>query len=1134
MHRHTVAFYPRSLARVMGFLASIVYWGIAGMNSGLADAPPAKNNSKAPAPATATALKNALSPATPKAIAGSTPAGPAAGFNTVSTTDNNANSDQQFHQKLTESMQKTEKSIKILRQQVSESQQAPFLPDLYLQLADLLSQKSVTLYYIQMEKEKDSPSGDTSSSKVATPVVAAQKEAVEVYKTIMHDFPTFAKRSETLFKLSLSYQAIDDSPDFIRTVGMLIAEFPKSEEAMKANLLLAQHFFDQGEFDEAYKIFAEIAKSTYPYERNLAQYRIGLIYLAREKYPESLHQFEIVVNDPELKEQENPYEIHKKAEATKRDLKKEALVDSIRAYTFVFAKNPDPVAYYSKLCPTELYFQDIIEKLALRYIFLKKYETAIQLLRVLSERSADPQRILNIYQQVLVMIPIQDRIRLPIEEMRFVLQKYNLWWAYYNVQPAELTRSYWFLEQQTRELGTNSHAIAKNELRPDLKTYYLERARDYYLLYITFFDHTPNTVKIATDLADTYFLLKDYLNSGDYYLRTFQGKFGAPNASEKKALIENAILCLQKEATGDFYERVRIKGLLIKSVQTYMAFNPALRNDPKTELLLIKARYEQAFFPETISELYNFMKKHHNTSQARDAGDLILDYYNTLNDFNGLKLWADRLLSLHLPDSSYNAKLASIKTQSNTKMVQEKIKSISGYDEFSQGRSYLTAALASSSDASLKNLALQEALSASKRDHDIQTFMAAATLMAGKEKDSQKKSEILRSIAQENMKIGRYYAALTTLRTLVNDNTLDPRSRTNALEDWLDAGMQLRDRHVLEQGLSHPLAAQISVGIKTKVRDQISDMLDSPIEVSPRLLGILFRLGVTDETLLSLYRAQYKIDGSTRARTRSMIQSRCGADSKQTPCRWLAFESLEGRKLQIINYLGHASTNVQAIETSATPFMALISQLQALDGSDDPHLEVAVSLANKELYAAFAAYLNRTAQANPALRNDLVAKAQESVGNASREQQKCDLIKQKSSLINPALKFCDSPQTISFKELLVWHTSLNDSAPESDPTSQTIADLEKSIFTAQVDPNNLLKLVTELYNMHYYHHVNALSSYGMSVFHANEGDFKAFLGCSVLRLGLYNEASYHLQSASDYLNIKSSCTAELNQIRGLR
>jgi hypothetical protein len=59
-----------------------------------------------------------------------------------------------------------------------------------------------------------------------------------------------------------------------------------------------------------------------------------------------------------------------------------------------------------------------------------------------------------------------------------------------------------------------------------------------------------------------------------------------------------------------------------------------------------------------------------------------------------------------------------------------------------------------------------------------------------------------------------------------------------------------------------------------------------------------------------------------------------------------------------------------------------------------------------------------------------------------------------------------------------------------------------------------------------------MSVYGAEVFKAEAPRFNAVLGCSVMKMGLYNEAAYHLKSAKG--NLKSSCLSQLkNSTRGL-
>jgi hypothetical protein len=1047
--------------------------------------------------------------------AGSPAPSPSAGASPAPVADTGQQLDQNFREKLSESIQKTEKSIKILRQQIIESQNAPFLPDLYVQLADLLSQKALTLYYVQMERDGKVDTGPTKVQE-AQPVVQATKEAVEVYKTVLHDFPKYSKRSEVEYKLALSLKSIDDVPQFIGVASRLIKEYPGTEDAMRASLLLGRHFLDEHEFDAAFTVLQSPARTKYTYEKNLARYWIGLVYLGREKFPEALHEFEGVVLDPELKEQENPYDLKKAGGHGKTDLKREALIDSIMAYTHVYEKNPDPVGYYSKLCPSEAYFQEVTEKLAIRYVVLKKYDQSVHLLRVVSERTADPQKVINVYREVLLMIPLQQRISIPVEEMRYVLQKFAVWQAYFDINQKALTDSFWYFEKQVRDLGTRTHDLAKTEKDKVKKRRYLEISEDYYQLYLAYFERTPNAVKIAMDLADVYYLLGEYYHSGDYYLRVFQGEFG--QTTSKKAVIENAILALQKDSSEAFYDKVRAKGLLIKAVQSYQAMSPSLKNDPRLQLLVLKSQYEQGYLPETLDQLYEFMKTHKSTKEAFDAGDLILDYFNTRNDFQGLQFWSDKLLFLKLPNSAYNAKLERMKVQAKGRVVQDKVKSVAGYDEFS------------ADDNGTQSAEIQEALAKSKREHDLSTFLQAAAFLAKKETNPQKRAAILRSIAQENMKVGRFYAGIAELKDAMTDHALDSKTHSDLLGDELNLGVMLHDAATVQEGMSDSVSDHVSDSTRSRVREQISDALDSPVDLNAGEVNVLFKMGLSDESLLALFKAKRKLNGSIANRVQNEVRSRCGSESRQAVCLWASFEQLESVRAATLSYLRRAPTELKSLEGVASQFMETVRKYQTLEGGADPHLETAISIRGRELYNGFAEYLGRVANANPDLRNDLIQKARESQASGQVYLQKCEMLAKRAA-INPALRYCSSTRVPSLDTMLSWESGWAAGASRSDPSSAEVEAMQKEIFSTATDAEPMLKLSSYYLKNHYYYHAAALAGYGVGTHKEREGDFRAVLGCSLLRLGYLGEAGYHLRTATDFQGLKTECSRVLQGMR---
>ena len=172
--------------------------------------------------------------------------------------------DSDFRKKLGEMLSRTEKSIKLLREQIIQNQSAPFLADLYLQLADLLAEKANVLYYQKIEKEKDSNVKLNANEKF-NPIVIADQEAIAIYQQILKEFPNFNKRDKTLYRMAVAQKAIDDSAPFVVTSENLIKEFPKTKEAMQVRLLLGQFYMDQQDLKSAKTAFTPVSESPFPF-----------------------------------------------------------------------------------------------------------------------------------------------------------------------------------------------------------------------------------------------------------------------------------------------------------------------------------------------------------------------------------------------------------------------------------------------------------------------------------------------------------------------------------------------------------------------------------------------------------------------------------------------------------------------------------------------------------------------------------------------------------------------------------------------------------------------------------------------------------------------------------------------------
>lgn len=1063
-----------------------------------------------------------------EAKAQETPAATAAAAVSQSAPKSTEQSDPQFREKLVDMLKKIEASVKILRKQITQNQSAPFLADLYMQMGDLLSQKSTVLYYIQMESDKNTDL-KVAATKKFSPVVAAQNEAIVVYNKILKEFPKFSKRHQVLYRLAVGQKSIDEGPAFVETSEKLIREFPKEKEATQARLLVGQYFFDMQDHNKALSYLRPALTVAWPFERNAARYRIGLIRILEGQHREALSLFELIATDSELKEEDNPFEVSLKTKTTKTNIKREALIDSVRAYTEVYKNDPDPVAYYSKIAPTEVLFQETIEKLSFRYIFLKKYNSAINLLRTLAERTADPQKIVSVYHEVLLMIPLQERLKIPVEEMAFVLDRYNDWATHYFLSSDTQKKSFDFFETQIRELGTRSHDFAKVEKDASRKKYLFERARQFYELYLGFFDKSDKSVKISINLADVYYNQGNYFKSGTLYLRIFEGEFGQP--TNKTGLIQNAILALQKPVQYDFYEQLRVKGLLVKAIQTYQNFDKKMKNDPSLNFTLAKTFYEQGYYTRALNDLLQFMKKYPAAKEVEAAADLILDYFNTRNDVKNLVAWTQKMLDVNPRSSSLVSRLKDVKSKGLLKRLDEEMKSKKDYDVFAQGKSYLQTAL-STGDAGLRSAAFEQALGRSRAERDIETFLKTAMAMAKSEKKPKERGNLFNSLADETMAIGRFRKTMQFWQQTLNDKLVPASVRQENFVKTLKLAMIMRDLPQLSSLVTSPMMKSVPGEIKSNLNEQLLGMIDSEVHVPAALFQIAFSNAKRDEDQIVLFKSQYKAPAQIREKILRQASSACRSNQRSNVCLWQKWPNIQSEISNFSARLAKTPTKLTSIEPAALQLNKVLDIFKAYENSNDPQLDVLVALGTAEAYSKFSAFLLKTATANPGVKALLASKAKESSDASRKFRSQCKSIIASTQMVTPSERICSISGVPSAAQVLKGGATKTLNVQKNDLQSSEVVDKQKSIFVNRTDWKQYFDLAEMYLNSDYYGHAAAAAVYGSSTFSSSQEEFNAILGCAVLKMGFVKEARFHLEKASDVGGHRQSCLSYIkNEVR---
>lgn len=106
--------------------------------------------------------------------------------------------------------------------------------------------------------------------------------------------------------------------------------------------------------------------------------------------------------------------------------------------------------------------------------------------------------------------------------------------------------------------------------------------------------------------------------------------------------------------------------------------------------------------------------------------------------------------------------------------------------------------------------------------------------------------------------------------------------------------------------------------------------------------------------------------------------------------------------------------------------------------------------------------------------------------------------------------------------------------PKADPEEAQFAELKKQLFASSEPTVALVQLSKAYYDGGHPHHAAATASYGLSLGKGAAGAFKTLLGCSLSKLGLIDEASYHLKKSDSLDGLRDQCLKTLASQRGER
>lgn len=237
-----------------------------------------------------------------------------------------------------------------------------YLPDLYMRLADLYTERARYAWLVVYERHK--ARGDESRAVESPEARLLKNLAITTYNRVLREFPGYAHGDEALFLTGHEYRELGDFDKMKETYEHLIEAYPHSAHRLEAYLTLGDHAFDASDLATAQRYYDRILAEPPSAVHPLARYKLAWVRVNQGDCREAVRLFEITLREHPA----GGAEISPALLRTQKSLNvtREALVDLAYCYPDIYPDKP-PVPYFRDLASSAVDYLAALRRLANRF-----------------------------------------------------------------------------------------------------------------------------------------------------------------------------------------------------------------------------------------------------------------------------------------------------------------------------------------------------------------------------------------------------------------------------------------------------------------------------------------------------------------------------------------------------------------------------------------------------------------------------------------------------------------------------------------------------------------------------------------------------------------------------------------------
>lgn len=562
--------------------------------------------------------------------------------------------------RLQRNIAKVDRAIDATKRLLALAHSAPYVPDLYMRLAELYAEQSRYQYLIAYESNRQK-----NRAVVSIPARLLKEQAIQLYDRVSREFPEYRDLDKALFFKGHELRELGNYDEMVSTFERLVRDFPKSSFRPQALVVLGDYYFDRSNFPRAEEYYKRVLADPEGSQHAMARYKLGWSRQNQDDCKNALAYFEATARTAATAPGRSKSGGGDKGpassdvESRKLDLRREALVDSGFCFTEV-RKPEDVVPFYRALADTRSIYVAALSRLARRYHSKGQFRAAAPLYREILEVDPvheDAIEYVQRFYEGLAKMPSPGTVDRDVEIIVRVAEL-----RYFSPHTSETIRKAMIhdFEVYARDLSTKAQLHSKEQGDPLL----LSQVASAYERYLSFFRdvaHVKEAQAIEANLADVLFAAKRHIAAGHAYEAVARQK-GTPEAERKSALFSAAAaytLALKHKLSN--YEQVAARAGLYRAGRDYIAAFPNADNLPELKFNIANTLYEDGEFREAIARFTAIAEQYPKSREGAVSAQLALDSYRLLYDMEGLVRAGQRFLGdERLSDPALRRKLQDV------------------------------------------------------------------------------------------------------------------------------------------------------------------------------------------------------------------------------------------------------------------------------------------------------------------------------------------------------------------------------------------------------------------------------------------------------------------------------------------